>query len=648
MKLFKRTHKKEITLPVGSGAVSINFGDAQDKLIAPFKNHPFVYSAIKTKSRNIAQVPFEIYKGNNDEPEKSGAVIELFNGDKDNPSVSFWEGVVTNLNHYGEAFLLLSDTTTVQGMPDSLSLLASHTIKPNVTNKVLTSWTYNGQVIPLDRIIHIKFYNPYDTIRGLAPLTPLLLDLETDYAAMLYNSVFFKNDGRPGNVFSTDTNLSEQAFKRLKSVLIDQRIGVKNAHKALLLDNGMKLTTTRTSNKDMEYLDGRKFTIEECCMCFGVTKESLQLYEDINYATSITANRSLWEKTLIPEMRLISETINVQFLNKYGYRGKFNTTGVTALSQPLVEMATAAKAYFSMGVPFDEINKRMNLGFPEFENSDRPYSGKDDFTDEPEPTKSKSYISKEEQLDAMRKAQWSKIVDKSKPFSAKMSKALRGYFRGINQKLMKRLTSGKSIKAVGDIDIDELTEGLTDDARLKAVIGDIEESAIVAGAKTVSDLAKTDIKQMLATRLTMVKQINETTDNVLKEALRQALEDSITAGLTEGETAKALIDAAEKANTHNLKRAKTIARTEVHGAFNNARNEAVKSLDPKFKRWIADTSGLTEDSHGTMGAPNRMYMHGEKRPFNEPYSNGLMYPLDPNGAASEVINCKCVEVYEFE
>jgi hypothetical protein len=34
--------------------------------------------------------------------------------------------------------------------------------------------------------------------------------------------------------------------------------------------------------------------------------------------------------------------------------------------------------------------------------------------------------------------------------------------------------------------------------------------------------------------------------------------------------------------------------------------------------------------------------------INEPFTNGLMYPLDPTGAADEVINCRCVLAYSDE
>ena len=34
-------------------------------------------------------------------------------------------------------------------------------------------------------------------------------------------------------------------------------------------------------------------------------------------------------------------------------------------------------------------------------------------------------------------------------------------------------------------------------------------------------------------------------------------------------------------------------------------------------------------------------LDGEIKPFDESFSNGLMYPGDINGTAEEIINCRC-------
>lgn len=630
------SHKKGVS--PSSGALALFSRDNKNKLTAPYSQHPAVYSCIRAKSRNVAQVPFEIFKGTNDKPEKNGALVQLFKGDVNTPQSTFFEGIVTNLDIWGSAFILQDDETTTGGLPKTLTLLPNFEVKEVLSKGVLTSWSYQNNIIPLERMIHIRYYNPYSTIKGLSPLAVLLLNVETDYQSMVYNKKFFENDGTPNNIFSTPMDLSPTQRKQLTDVLYHYQKGVDKSHRTLVMDNDVKWMGARTPNKDMEFMAGRKFTISECAMAFGVPKEALQQYEDINYATSITANRSFWEKTLIPLMNLICESINVQFLDRYGYRCEFNTSGISALAQPLAELADAATKFFNMGVPFDELNRRFNFGFAPFTDSDKSYSGKMDFTEEPtEPTKSKFYISQEAQLEGIRKAQWSEVIDKTNPFVGKLSKNLRGYFRSINQKLMKRLTAEKAVfKAVNQID--ELISGLVDDEKLKSILYETEKATISAGAATVAELTAIEVEAMLMERLKMVTQINATTTDVLEKALRQSLQDSITAGLTEGETTKALIDAAEKAGTHNLKRARTIARTEVHGAFSESRHEAVKDLEPKTKTWLSDIYGdKTRDTHRAM--------NGETVPYNEKYSNGLMFPLDQNGRPEEVISCRCVEVY---
>ena len=97
-------HKKEITLP-GSGALSLFFNETQSKLTKPYTQLPAVYSCIRAKSRNISQVPFEIFKGDNDKPDTRGAMVELWKGDNNTPQITLFEGMVTYLNPLSKRYL---------------------------------------------------------------------------------------------------------------------------------------------------------------------------------------------------------------------------------------------------------------------------------------------------------------------------------------------------------------------------------------------------------------------------------------------------------------------------------------------------------------------------------------------------------------
>lgn len=80
------------------------------------------------------------------------------------------------------------------------------------------------------------------------------------------------------------------------------------------------------------------------------------------------------------------------------------------------------------------------------------------------------------------------------------------------------------------------------------------------------------------------------------------------------------------------------ARTMVTSAQNGGRYQAYKraekmGIEFDYKTWVATLDSRTRDSHARL--------HGEERPMDEEFSNGLMYPGDENGDPSEVWNCRC-------
>ncbi len=86
-----------------------------------------------------------------------------------------------------------------------------------------------------------------------------------------------------------------------------------------------------------------------------------------------------------------------------------------------------------------------------------------------------------------------------------------------------------------------------------------------------------------------------------------------------------------------LNNAMRITRTEAHRLQCRAGMDACERAKSKgadvVKQWDATLDGRTRKSHRRID--------GEIRELNEKFSNGLMYPGDPEGSAEEVINCRC-------
>lgn len=119
----------------------------------------------------------------------------------------------------------------------------------------------------------------------------------------------------------------------------------------------------------------------------------------------------------------------------------------------------------------------------------------------------------------------------------------------------------------------------------------------------------------------------------VRSNVQKALTQSITLGLNINDAGD-LIKKALETNANNVYR---IYRTETTRASNEGKLNSIKhantyGLNLK-KQWLATLDMRTRDSHGAVD--------GELKAEDDKFSNGLMYPGDPTGGASEVINCRC-------
>ena len=84
-------------------------------------------------------------------------------------------------------------------------------------------------------------------------------------------------------------------------------------------------------------------------------------------------------------------------------------------------------------------------------------------------------------------------------------------------------------------------------------------------------------------------------------------------------------------------RAMRIAKTEVNTASNLGMYQAALANGREYKLWICSREDGVRDGH--------RILENEKVLIREAYSNGLVFPGDPNGTAGQVINCRCFQIF---
>lgn len=124
--------------------------------------------------------------------------------------------------------------------------------------------------------------------------------------------------------------------------------------------------------------------------------------------------------------------------------------------------------------------------------------------------------------------------------------------------------------------------------------------------------------------------VNQTTKDITKRIIRD--------GLIKGDSTSVIADnLVEKIKEYSKKRAITIVNTEAHNSFSRGNFMSANANGFKYKTYI--TAG---DSHVR---PSHKAMNNQKRKINEKFSNGGMYPGDPNLPARETILCRCILFY---
>ena len=146
--------------------------------------------------------------------------------------------------------------------------------------------TGGEQILDFSRVFHLKGL----ACDGLWGYSPIQLHKETiglAFAEQEYRSRFFSNNASPGGVLEHPGTLSEGAQKRLKKGWEEAHGGLSNAHRVAILEEGTKWQQVGIPAKDLEFIDGQKFTKAQIATIYRVKPSKIGIFEagTVSYAS---------------------------------------------------------------------------------------------------------------------------------------------------------------------------------------------------------------------------------------------------------------------------------------------------------------------------------------------------------------------------
>lgn len=643
----------------------------QGQVSKEYAQIPTVYKSIKAITDNVNQARLKFYRvGSDEEIENDKDLMRLFQK-RPNPLMSFsalLEATILYHRLCGETFWVFEKSigqaiNEGKGLPAEIWTFNPKCFKEQIdrNTRQLMGWKCNNEFYTVEQVMHFKDMNPYNELRGLSPLDPAKYDIDIDWFSMIYNRAFFQNDATPGYTLSTDQSLNKTQRERLEQWLNENYRGATNAFKVAILEAGLKPVSTTHTNADMQFIDQKKYIREDLIGMWRVPKTMLGITEDLNYATFVGQKKVFWTDTIIPILERLAEEINSQFFDRFmpDVYCAFDFSGVLALQEDIKERSDVAQRFFNMGVPFNMINERLNLGFDEIPGGDIGYlpfslvpaemagsqigsgdeedpdEGEEDEEDEPKKLMNKASI------DEASEKMWKGFVKLHEQREQKFAGAVGSYLYQQRARVLAGLKGDN--KQVNEKLIEFFFDWGREAKVFKEKIRPFINSAIFAGVDFARGLTPANLEeQILEGHLRSYLEVRVVNLTGVSDRIQKRVEKEITTGIQLGESIGTISTRLRSFyNKFTPFASLRIARTEVTAAMNGGSLEYYKAIGARTKTWLSAADEHVRESHRelhgqTVGINNK---------FNIP-SNGysLDKPGDSDAPASEVVNCRCTMV----
>lgn len=239
--------------------------------------HLAVYACVRVLAESVASLPLIVYARGDDGSKQRADSFPLYTllHDAPNPEMTALEFRETLMGHLalrGNAYAEIEWLNS--GRPGALWPLRPDRVKPVRNGKkelVYEVRLSSGEVRTLAarQVLHIRGLGPNGLI-GYDPISIARQAIGLGLGTEEFGARFFANDARPGIVLEYPGKLGKEAQDRLRDSWSDRHQGLSNAHRIAVLEEGMKVTEIGIAPENAQFLETRKFQVNEIARMFRV------------------------------------------------------------------------------------------------------------------------------------------------------------------------------------------------------------------------------------------------------------------------------------------------------------------------------------------------------------------------------------------
>ena len=340
-----RSRDKPVDSTVGSRYSFYMGGTSSGKIVTERSAMQMtaVYACVRILSEAVAGLPLHLYRYNDEGGKEKALDHPLYRllHDEPNPEMSsfvFRETLMTHLLLWGNAYAQIIRN----GKGEIVALY------PLMSNKMTVSRDENGQLyytyqksqdeLPKDNNYTVVLH-PYDVLHipglgfdGLVGYSPIAMAKNAIGLAIAteeYGSKFFANGAAPSGVLEHPGTIKDPA--RVRESWQATFGGSGNANKIAVLEEGMKYTPISISPEQAQFLETRKFQINEIARIFRVPPHMVGDLDKSSFSNIEQQSLEFVKYTLDPWVVRWEQSIQRILLTpeeKKTYFVKFNVEGL--------------------------------------------------------------------------------------------------------------------------------------------------------------------------------------------------------------------------------------------------------------------------------------------------------------------------------
>ena len=302
-----------------------------------------VYSCVRILSEAVAGLPLHFYKYTDNGGKEKAADHPLYFllHDEPNPEMTsfvFRETLMTHLLLWGNAYsqIIRNGRGEVIGlyplMPDRMNverdskgqLYYEYTVGMDDAPTVKGSTV----ILPPSEVLHIPGLG-FDGLVGYSPIAMAKNAIGMAIACEEYGAKFFANGAQPSGVLEHPGTLKDPA--RVRESWQAAFGGSHNANKVAVLEEGLKYTPISVPPEQAQFLETRKFQINEIARIFRVPPHMVGDLEKSSFSNIEQQSLEFVKYTLDPWVARWEQSMARSLLNaeeKRQYFVKFNVDGL--------------------------------------------------------------------------------------------------------------------------------------------------------------------------------------------------------------------------------------------------------------------------------------------------------------------------------